>query len=437
VFVDGVRGRFDSRAVPRFAPIHLLGIALVSAVTYAPFQTLPLISDDYTQIWLSRLYGAPAGWGQLAADTLYRCRATSLMVTHWVDLAFGLWAPAYFLTNLFVHILNAWAVMLMGRWSMVGYRLSTIAAYVFAVHASHQEAVVWHAALPELLVFTFLMATVLFWIGWLEESRRRWLRYGACLLCFVLCLLSKESGVAAVALLAIIGLAERLPLKRLALALLPFVVLSAVYAAGIFAARQNHLHFNDGTFSLSAPWWITLPHSFLRLLWPWGVIGGVILGALKKLRTPTTGLALLWMLAGLFPYSFLLYMNRVPSRHTYLAGVGVALIAASAYIALSNRAAARGGLGTAFLLVLLLQNSTYLWMKKLPQFERRANVSERFLQYAREHPGPIRVRCYPGSAWTAKHAANAVLGRPLDSVLDATAERGPVNPADYCDTSSF
>ena len=250
---SGVRrwraGRFDSRAVPRFVPIHLLGIALASAVAYAPFQALPLISDDYTQIWLSRLYGAPAGWGQLAADALYRCRATSLVVTHWVDLAFGTWAPAYFLTNLFVHILNAWAVMLLGRWSLIGYRLSTIAAYVFAVHASHQEAVVWHAALPELLVFTFLMAAVLLWVGWLEESRRRWLRYAACLLCFVLSLLSKESGVAAVALLAIIGLAERVPLKRLALALLPFVVLSAVYAAGIFAARQNHLHLNDGTFS--------------------------------------------------------------------------------------------------------------------------------------------------------------------------------------------
>ena len=416
---------------------HLLGLAAVSVLAYFPFQTLPFISDDYTQIWLSRIYGPPSGWGELARDALYRCRATSLILTHGLDLAFGLWPPAYFVTGLFLHILNTWLVYALGLWRSVGYRISIPAAYIFAVRSGQQEAVVWHAASPELLVLAFVLATVLAWAAWLQAGRRSALFYAGSLLAFSLALLSKESAVSAVGFLVLVGVVERSSLIHLARPLIPFILLSLIYAGGIFLGRQDHLHLRDGTFSVAAQWWVTLPHSFARMVWFWGVLAAVVLASLRMFRHRMVGFGVAWMVIGLLPYSFLLYMNRVPSRHTYMAGVGISLFIASAYLSvrdrepLFRRAVLSATLGLAF----LVHNCAYLWLRKLPQYERRAAVSEQFLSYAREHPGLIRVRCYPGSAWTAKHSAHMVLGRPLDSVVDATVEKNPLGPDDYCDDS--
>ena len=61
----------------------LLILAALGLLAYLPALALPLLSDDYTQIWLGRRYGPVSGWRDLALDALYRCRATSILLTHW------------------------------------------------------------------------------------------------------------------------------------------------------------------------------------------------------------------------------------------------------------------------------------------------------------------------------------------------------------------
>src|SRR6516165_9338049 len=53
----------------------------------------------------------------------------------------------------------------------IGWRISAIAACIFAVSQRHREAVMWYAALPELMVFFFVLLSLLCWVRWLQSPR--------------------------------------------------------------------------------------------------------------------------------------------------------------------------------------------------------------------------------------------------------------------------
>ena len=416
---------------------HLALILLLGVVAYLPYLTLPFISDDYTQLYLARLYGPSSGWPALFTDPLYRCRATSLLLTYWTERAFGLAALPYNLTSLLVHLLNAGLVLLLGSWRAIGWRVAAVAAAAFAVLETPQEAVAWYAALPELLVFTGVLSSLLCWLRCLQGRQRvheSW--YVLSLVAFGLALLSKESAVAVVGLNAVALLVERPDWRRHLWRLAPFVLVSAAYAVLIFRNQANHLHLNDGTFSLAAPFWLVLPTSLGRLLWPWGLAAVTVL-AIWRASVPKVRLLVVaaWTLLALLPYSFLTYMARVPSRHLYLASVGLCLLLAMAFVSMRHQAKPSfRWLALVLAGVFLAHNIGYLWTRKLVQYRERAAVTERFLSFAREQDGPIVLRCFPGSPWTLQHAAVVMLGRPEDSVLHSGERRPvPAGARGYCE----
>ena len=155
----------------RHAALVFLCVTALSLLAYARALTLPFISDDYLQIQLARDFGPASGWPALAQDPLYRCRATSLALTYWIDSTFG-FDPYYFnWASLLLHILNSLLVLAMGFWRPVGWRVAALAACFFAVSQRHSEAVVWFAAVPELLVFFFATASFLCWVVWLQSDK--------------------------------------------------------------------------------------------------------------------------------------------------------------------------------------------------------------------------------------------------------------------------
>src|SRR5688500_4404176 len=79
----------------RLHGVVLASLAALAIVPYVAFLNLPFISDDYPVIELARKYGPVEGWAALAADPLYRCRATSLFVAYWIDRLFGFSLPAF------------------------------------------------------------------------------------------------------------------------------------------------------------------------------------------------------------------------------------------------------------------------------------------------------------------------------------------------------
>lgn len=404
-------------------------LAMLATIPYLPFIGLPHISDDYVQIELARQWGPISAWPSLGADPLYRCRSTSLVLTYWTDLLFGPSSSMFQIQSIALHILATLAVAGLGWWHRIGWQLAFVSAAFFAIHEGHQEAVVWYAALPELLVFLFGVLAVHCWIQWCERPLGGGLAYGGALLFFALALLSKESGVAVVGLLAGICCWTRTPPRRALAGLTPFVLVSLVYAVLIFAAKTNHLHLNDGTFSLSAPAGMVIVRSIGRLLWVWGIPAVAILWWNRKRNGWLLVAAGFWMAVTILPYSFLTYMPRVPSRHVYWSSAGLAFLVGGAWLLLWNSPGTRW-VARAAAVAMVVHNCGWLWAKKYPQYVRRAEPTEALVRYVRDAHGPLRLKCFPYSPEVAERAVRVRLGRSVETTWEPEAPAG----ADvYCD----
>ncbi|MFB3827848.1 MAG: hypothetical protein ACE15B_13840 [Bryobacteraceae bacterium] len=370
--------------------LALAGLAALAVFPYVRSVTLPPISDDYLQIGLARQYGPVQGWHELASDALYRCRATSLVLTHWTERLFGVSPLVINLSSLALHILNVWLIFALGFWRPLGWRLAFLAAAFFAVYEGHQEAVIWYSALPELLVFTFIAAAFLFWIRWLQ--RGAWWCCAGALMAFALALLSKESGAAFVGLALLPVVVERARWKRWAAPWVAMTAIAAGYAAAIYYARDNHLFFYDGTFELQSGFLLVLWNSTGRMLWFWGALSLLVLAAHRAREyRRLAALAAGWAVIAFLPYSFITYMPRVPSRHTYLASLALSwIVAAAALVLWRNHKRAAAVLGA----VLVLHNAGYVWMRKHAQFAERAEPTERLVEFARGVRGPVNVHCF-------------------------------------------
>jgi hypothetical protein len=402
-------------SVERYKCVLLFAaLGALACLPYLSALTLPFISDDYLQIDLAREYGPVSGWGALAADPLYRARATSLVLTYWTERAFGFWPLPFLLSSLLLHVLNTWMLYALSRKLGLAVMPAALAAGFFAVQEGHQEAVIWYAAVHELLVFFFAAATLLAWLRFRESLRRR--DYAVALACFLLALLSKESAVAIVPLLVLLAPEPRRAWK----AALPFAVAAVGYFGLAWAGRDANQHFGDGTFALTASFLITLWNSTGRLLWIWGALALAALAVWRdRAWTPTLKIAALWVLIFLLPYSFLTYMPRIPSRHTYLASAGLAWVVACGFMVFRRRFQYMRWPAYALGTVIVLHNCGYVWLWKRAQFEKRAEPTEALVELARAGE-PVLIRCFPYNEQAARLAVEMRLGESAPPIIWAS-----------------
>jgi len=410
-----------------------LGLAGLTVLAYLPAQRIPFISDDYLHIHLARQYGPAGGWGELLADPLYRRRATSNVLGYWIDRWFGLNSLAFHMTSLSLHIVNVWLVFALGWWPVIGWRAAAFGAAFFGIQIAPQEAVIWFAAVPELLQMLFALLAAHAWLLWLRLGKRRY--YGASLVLLVLALFSKESAVAIVPILAVLGLAEGRSARRLTAALAPHAALVLFYMALIFAAAPEHGHFHDaGTFSLTAPFWRTWLYSQWRLFWIWGLIAGIALAVwrpagMRKFLLAAGG----WTALALLPYCFLTYMPFVPSRHTYFASAGEALIVGAAFACFEQRWNRRRLAVAVVAAAIVGHQYLYLWIWKQRQYMERAADTEDLIAFAEKVPGPVYVHCFPVGMQAAEMALKLRLNKPMiriDGVNNLEEFRGRTDV--YC-----
>jgi len=420
----------------RAAGLALLGVSGLSLLAYWHSVRMPFIADDYVQIQLGRKYGAFSGWAALAQDALYRCRATSLVLTHWTEQIFGLNPIAYNGSSLLLHIFNCGLVFLLGSWRAVGWKVSTIAACFFAISQRHSEAVVWYAALPELLVFFFSMGTFLLWVRWVQMDKRSPGVYLAALTCFVMALLSKESAVAVVPLCLLAVVCDSRRSWRLLMAACPMVVLSILYFAMAHSARATHLHFNDGTFSLSAPFLRTILLSGFTISKIWGTAAlFVLIGWRAREWRLLILVAVAWIGITLVPYSFLTYNPVVPSRHTYWASVGTSLLLGAALITLRQKAASlhKGWLVMPIVTTILVHQTLYLWMVKDRQYRERAEPTEELVRVGRTSGTTIYAKCFPYSPIVGELALQYRLTKSaVPSFVTGPAAAAQPGAIDFC-----
>jgi hypothetical protein len=434
---DSARGLALAAGHSRAARAGIAAFVILAAaiLIYLPFISLPFISDSYLQVFLGRKYGPISQWDELAGDVLYRSRATSLILTFLLDQWGGPDPLLHRFASILVHAANSLLVAAFGSWKRIGWKVSIPAAVFFAFCEVHQEAVIWVAALPELLVFFFSVLAILAWLRAIQSRSRLWI--GAAFLAYLLALLSKESAVIVPAVAAVLWWWEDSGWRPPLIALAAMSILAAFYAFGIFAASSTHLHLNDGTFSIHAPFLVVLSKSLARLLFPWGLAGLAILAIAGVLDRALLFLSAVWMAVALLPYSFLTYMERVPSRHTYLASLGLALIVGAAFRALKQSKRPPVQYAAGLLALAIASHSViYLWTKKLDQYVRRAEPTEKFLRFAAEADStPIRIICAPYGFEAFRYAAIIQMGVKPEFVTHGVGPSPGQFSRSFCDPS--
>ena len=394
----------------------LFGIAVLAIVAFLPTLTQPFIEDDYANIKLARTYGPVSGWGEMMRDDVNRVRTTTWVMTYWIDRVSGFEPWAFYAVGILLHVFNCWLIYAFGRLNTIGYAISGWAAAFFAIQEGHQEAVMWYSACNELLLFLFGMSCVLAWIRFVERDELDWKWYEASLVLFILSLASKESSVVFVPLIVLVTFTFSPHKKRVWYAL-PFAVLASIYVTLIFAARQHSFRFSDQSFELDAPFWITWSRSFFALLWFWGLIALAALIIWRK-HLRLILFALLWIAVSFVPYMFVAYMHRIPSRQTYLASFGLALIVGAAIVAMRKRLIGKyAWVAYSVLAIILIHNVGYLWYKKRPQFLERADPTEQLVKTVKQTDGPIYVECFPRDKIHAESAVELRLTRSTDTLI--------------------
>jgi hypothetical protein len=415
-------------------------LALLCLAAYAPLLSIPLIEDDYGNLAQAQVYGPLSGFPALMHDPVFRLRTTSYWAMWLLWQLFHLTAWGYHAASLLLHIANTILLYaLLAAWPRTRPAAFWAAGF-FAVQEGHQEAVMWFSAINELLMFLFGAAALVCWVGIQEPKDAPTARppalpgaarIAASAALFGLALLSKESAVVLLPLF-LLTRSDRAgsSLPHQVRELLPHLILAALAVGSVAVSRASSFRFSDGSFSLAAPFWITWPRAMARLLWPWGWLAGAVLwrGRNRSLTVAALSRGLIWIGVALLPYSFLTYSTQIPSRQTYLASAGLAILVGMALARLQGRKAL-----AALVIVILAVNLGYLWTRKRRQFLERAAPTEQLIRLARETSGPIWMRCFPRNRYIAETAVLLGAGREPSTLIWDEAEaarRGTA--AEFC-----
>ncbi len=420
--------------MPKQTFLACILLALLCVLAYTPSLSLPLLEDDYFNIWAARHYGS---WGELPAlfhDDVARTRATVHWTIYLVWKFFGFAPLAFRISSLILHILDTCLLYAIGlAWTRMRSAAVWAAAF-FAVYEGHQEAIMWFSGNNELLLLLFGGASLWCWIKAASRPRYEWILRGAGLLLFALALLSKESAYILLPLFVLAMPSENR--RRSLLHLLPYCALAAVMIVSVVATRGHSFRFTDGSFSLHAPVWLTLPRNFGRVLWFWGFLSAAVifltshgLKAADSVRKSAL-VALAWIGIALIPYSFLTYSRQIPSRQLYLASVGLSFLFGLVMVRCGAglRPAIRPAIAVV-MLVMVAHNVGYIWIKKQRQFRERAEPFEELIQAARQTDGPLWVQCFPRHPSIAEAAIFVALDRYPSNLIFTPAEAAQRKPA--------
>ncbi len=168
----------------------LLIVLLLTLCVCSSARHMDFVGDDVLIIEKVRALNGlahPAEYFRFGFFSFYR---PFTFLSHALDWQiWGIDPRGYHLTNVLLHVLNTALVWAIGRRLMPAFGAS-IAALLFAVHASNHEAVFWISGRFDLMAAACTLGA--FWL----MTGTGWLRYGTGLAAFALGLLSKESALA-------------------------------------------------------------------------------------------------------------------------------------------------------------------------------------------------------------------------------------------------
>lgn len=141
---------------------------------------------------------------------------------------------------------------------------------------------------------------------------------------------------------------------------------------------------------------------------------------------PAAILFIALLILAIMPYSFLTYLNHIPSRNTYLPSIGLAGLIGIVFASLHGRMRTEGTrmLVVVSLVALVTANVTYIWLKKEPQYRERAAPTRELIETLNAQKFsllPIQVCQFPLDPWTFSEAVKRFTPFQTEDVILATA----------------
>ncbi|MFA5371468.1 MAG: hypothetical protein WC298_05805, partial [Sideroxydans sp.] len=176
-------------------PAAAFWLALAVLLVYGNSLTGTFQFDDYNVIVRE---STVHGWSQWLANLGHGIRPL-LKFSYTLDWVTGTGAPAFHLTNLFIHLANVWLVYLLAQrliqqWSPAFASLALWVALLFALHPAHSEAVSYISGRSASLMTLCYLGGLLTYIEGRGQSNALKIHVLTPLL-FILALGSKETAV--------------------------------------------------------------------------------------------------------------------------------------------------------------------------------------------------------------------------------------------------
>ncbi len=353
-----------------------LFLATLCIVAYAPSFNNGFIADDFHNLVSAAKFRADPSY-------LFSIPPQNFRVTTFVMLAsgeslFGDRAAFYYIFPLFIHFLNClllWKLMLLlGRPPSECF----LAACLFSVFQAPQEAIMWLSASAEVMLAFSVLAMLVLW------ARDRYL---LCALIYCVALVTKESAPVAIPLILLMDwFRNRIGMRR---EYLLFVPPTLAFAAVFIWVSSNNPMIQAHIYEFGSHAIEVLLRSLHRLIWPWIYILVIANRWIAGRWIPLSAFmrALSFLVVAMLPYLFLTYDNHLPSRHVYMASIGLMAFMAWAVARTPSRLFRQ-----AFIITFIVFNICYLWIRKDAQFEERAAPTTALLAVLDSiSPAPIMI----------------------------------------------
>jgi protein O-mannosyl-transferase len=264
---------------------------------------------------------------------------------------FGCDPVSFHVASVVVHVLNAALLYAFARALTRSAVFAGVAALLFAVHPGYVQAVVWVAAITDLLPATWYFLAL--WTYLLFLERRGSLFYAISLAAFVTCLLTHESSATLLPMMIALealtmvdreGRFRLTPLATLTKRYAPFAVCLAVYLAIEYVVNSRSYLITEGHYQLG---WHAIPHALDYLItlstgmpdFVFRALAVAAVAALLVLGTARVRFFVVWMLVTIAPSAFFTWGNS--SRYLYLPAAGFAMLLAEGLLALQRLLASR------------------------------------------------------------------------------------------------
>jgi hypothetical protein len=215
----------DTRAVP--LPMAAALLVMATIALYWPAIGVGFVGDDFMILHRLRGIEHATDVARFFRGEFFEYYRPLAFVTHAIDWSIaGQNARQFHFTNLLIHLVNTVLVLLIGRALSPRPLAGLLAAALFALHASNNEAVVWMSARFDLLATCFALAALYC------MTRGGVSVQVAAAFFFFLALLSKEAAVALpIAAAGWSTFRLRATTSRTVVFIVPWLVALGVYSA--------------------------------------------------------------------------------------------------------------------------------------------------------------------------------------------------------------